>query len=72
MHIVVIFDSVFVCKSGSYKKMSSEKPVKLKHIHKVKGDGNCLLRAVGLQTNKTHIELRNDLYNNEITLYTIL
>lgn len=34
----------------------------IKHIHRVVGDGNCLLRAIGLQINKTHLELRNDLY----------
>ena len=34
--------------------MLEEYNINLKHIHKVVGDGNCLLRAIALQTNKTH------------------
>lgn len=41
---------------------------KLKHIHKVVGDGNCLLRAIGLQVNKSHTELRNCLYHEYIDM----
>lgn len=48
--------------------MLAESHTDLKHIHRVVGDGNCLLRAIALQTNKTHEDLRNDLYNEYINM----
>ncbi len=48
--------------------MLEEYNINLKHIHKVVGDGNCLLRAIALQTNKTHEDLREELYLEYINM----
>lgn len=48
--------------------MIEEYITNLKHIHRVFGDGNCLLRAIALQTNKTHEDLREELYLEYISV----
>ena len=48
--------------------MSSQERPEIKHVHKVLGDGNCLLRAVGLQVDKSHQELRDLLYTEYTTM----